>query len=1302
MNTVYFKLRRLMGQLLLGGMLLTTGMVNAQINLPGTDVNSFRFTENNYQTLGVRATQHELSFINVSTAKGQFCELAIPGYHHSNLIGAPKVPVMRKLIEVPLGASFKVKVNRSHYRDYTLAELGLNHPLMPAQAPVSKSADLTALPFDYDQELYAKDAFLFDDIATVEEVGIMRGVRMANLTIYPVQYNPVSGILRIYDDLDISVNFPGADVQATLDLQRKTASPYFGAAYKSLANYRPVQMKELIEDAPVTYVIVSDPMFQSALQPFIEWKVKRGFKVIEAYTNDPTVGNTTTSIKNYLQGLYNNPPAGYNVPSFVLFVGDVAQIPAWNGTAGSHVTDLYYCEYTGDKIPELYYGRFSATNLTQLQPQIDKTLEYERYLFPDESFLGEALLVAGADASHQLTWGNGQVNYGTSNYFNAAHNIMTLALLQPEAGGANYHQQILNKVSSGVAIANYSAHCSEDGWADPSFSISDIATLTNNHKYCLMVSNCCLSTKFEVNSFGEEQLRAANKGSVGHIGGSNSSYWDEDYYWACGFKTVVSNPVYDPNHLGAFDKTFHENGEDTDDWFVTQGQMVVGGNLAVEESSSTMKTYYWEIYHLMGDPSLMIYYSVPQPVVATYSSTMLVGFNALDVQTEEHAYVALSMNGTLLDAKVAGPSGLVNLSFSPLTNVGNADIVVIKQNRKPHINQIGVVPATGPYVVVQNVAVNDSLGNNNGMADFDEDIFLNVTFKNVGVQTATSVETRYQTADNNLDLIDSTQSIASIAPNSTKYVRNAYRMKVASFVQDQHKVEYLMTMTDGTNNWSFENKLTLNAPVLQVLGLTIDDATTGNNNGILDAGETVKVKVQTKNVGHTLVLNTPCNLSVAAGSENYLLVTNPNYVIPSLGVNQTKEAEFTVMSNIITPAMTEAGLVYQILAGSQGQYSAVSTLPVIVGENPSVNFTSSKTMNVCSANFFDGGGPDNNYAINQTDTITFMPATPGAKLKVTFTEFNVETNSTCSWDYLRLYNGATTTAPQIGQYCGTTIPPAFTATNADGALTFLFRSDNQVTKSGWKAVIECIGGNLTTTVAAFPPDVCTGSTTQLGTLTVGGTGNYTYLWSPAQYLDNPTSATPIATVSENVTFTCQVSDGSTQVNGNAPVAVHEFPQAPVASYNGTVLSSSVASGNQWYLNDVIIPGAVNQTYVPVQNGNYSVTTSNSYGCESGFSNAVAVQLVGIDNPVAVNNLAVFPNPFKNQLMVSYSLDKEANVTIELLNSLGQVIKTVSNEESLSAGQHQIEVNTDQLMQGVYFLKMRNGSAVSVVRVVKTR
>ena len=58
---------------------------------------------------------------------------------------------------------------------------------------------------------------------------------------------------------------------------------------KSSINYIPVQDKDLITTYPVKYVIVSDPSFQPALQPLIDWKTKKGFNVIEAYTNDPLV-----------------------------------------------------------------------------------------------------------------------------------------------------------------------------------------------------------------------------------------------------------------------------------------------------------------------------------------------------------------------------------------------------------------------------------------------------------------------------------------------------------------------------------------------------------------------------------------------------------------------------------------------------------------------------------------------------------------------------------------------------------------------------------------------------------------------------------------------------------------------------------------------------------------------------------------------------------------------------------------------------------------------------------------------------
>ena len=79
---------------------------------------------------------------------------------------------------------------------------------------------------------------------------------------------------------------------------------------------------------------------------------------------------------------------------------------------------------TGDMAPEMYYGRFSARNTAELQPQIDKTLEYEQLTMPDPSYLGEVVLIAGVDSYYAQTHGNGQINYGTNHYFRVAHDPM--------------------------------------------------------------------------------------------------------------------------------------------------------------------------------------------------------------------------------------------------------------------------------------------------------------------------------------------------------------------------------------------------------------------------------------------------------------------------------------------------------------------------------------------------------------------------------------------------------------------------------------------------------------------------------------------------------------------------------------------------------------------------------------------------------------------------------------------------------------------------------------------------------------
>jgi PKD repeat protein len=1010
-------------------------------------------SESDYTKVIFNVSVSDLSFLEVKTPEGIFINLSAYGFGQRNVEGEPALPVLHRLIEVPLGSEFSYRIKRQHFTVIDLNQTGIRYPVFPAQPPMSKSDNPEDVPFVYNKAMYNTDQFVSDELVTTSHAGLMRSLNLARVDISPVQYNPVTNVLKIYDELEIEIIFQNADVAGTLALKQAKASPYFRSMYRMVMNYKqPDPTDELITNAPATYVIVSDPMFQAALQPFIQWKTKKGFRVIQGYTNNPAVGTTTTSIKNFLQELYNSPPAGYSAPSFVLFVGDVAQIPAWSGSAGSHVTDLRYCEYTGDNLPEVYYGRFSATNLAQLQPQIDKTLEYEQYLMPDPSFLNEVVMAAGADAGYQ-THSNGQINYGTETYFNAAHNILSHTYLQPEPSGANYSQQIKNNVSNGVAYGNYTAHCSSSGWADPSFVISDIPALSNQGKYGLLVGNCCLSAKFDVTCFAEEILRAENKGAVGYIGGSNSTYWDEDYWWGVGYKSVVLHPAYNAAHIGAYDGTFHDHGEPTSDWFVTQGQMVVCGNYAVEESNSSRKTYYWEIYHLMGDPSLMIYYSVPQALTATYQNTLMIGMTSLAVNTEAYATVALSNGGVLLDAKVADATGLVNLSFTALSAPGNLDIVITKQNRQPHIGIIQVIPADGPYIVYTGNIINDPLpnGNNNGAMDYDETNLLSLALKNVGVETAVNVSATLSSANGYVTITGNIAAYGNIAPDQTVTITDGFAINVANNIPDQQVVAFTVSATDGTDTWNSNFNITANAPVLAVGAMTVLDNGPGcNNDGILDPGETADLMIVCSNGGHSTISNVNGLLAIAAGSSPYLTLNSTTSNPGLLAIGGSATATFNVTADAGTPLGTPVDLLFTLSGGATSQYSVQATKQVIIGLIPEFNM-SNGSITTCTGFFYDSGGPSAMYQNGENLTLTINPASPGNMSRLVFSSFNTESG----YDYLKIYNGTSTSAPLIGTWHGTTGPGTVTANNSSGALTINFTSDGSVIRDGWVAAISC-------------------------------------------------------------------------------------------------------------------------------------------------------------------------------------------------------------------------------------------------------
>jgi Peptidase family C25/Propeptide_C25/Peptidase family C25, C terminal ig-like domain/Secretion system C-terminal sorting domain/CUB domain len=1008
----------------------------------------------------IREQIKDIELIEKETKEGTFLQFFSEGMIKTFNQGKPDLPVFSKLFEIPLNKKAVIKIISFEEQIIELKDYNLKKEIYPAQPSVAKSEDPNDLPFYKSKDIYSKNEFFKNELISFEDRGYLRNKHLAYIEISPFEYNPVTNTVKVINNLEIEIVFED-DANAKIINTKNLNSPYFKEITKNTINK--LEYPDALISGPVKYVIVSDRMFEATLQPFIEWKTMKGFNVIVAYTD--VIGTTNTPIKAYLKDLYDNPSDGVS-PSFVLLVGDVNQVPTFNGTSDSHYTDLYYCEYNGDDLPEVFYGRFSAESIAELQPQIDKTLEVEKYEMPDPSYLENVVLVAGVDGTYASKWGNGAINYANTYYTNATNNINSYFYLFGDASGvmssnsSGASASIRNYISEGISFGNYSAHCSSSGWSEPSFSKSHIDALTNEHMYPLLIGNCCQSNTFSDNDcFGEKILMAENKGAVGYIGGSNLTYWDEDYWWAVGASTIVVNPVYDSEKLGAYDRAFHLNGESKEDWYLTQGQMNVAGNLAVEASSSPRKTYYWEIYHLMGDPSLTPYVSIPDAMISSYNSEIIIGSSTFQVTTEEDAYVALSKDGILFDAKLADASGIVELTFEALSEVGNLDIVITKQNRQPVIDQIEIIPSSTPYVVLKEYTINDAAENNNAEADFGESLYLNITLNNVSdTYDAYEVETELVIDDVNVELIDSIESFGNINATQDVLVNSAYNIQLTNKIEDQQLLNFEVQIAGKDvsaveYDWTSNLNLLVNAPVLKIGELQIDDSNF-NNDGVIDPGETVLLKLSISNEGHAAISQVTGVLESITGSS--LVTVTDNTTDPlSLDVGESKIIEFEIEVDDSEVIGTEIEIEFNLEDIYDGFYSVSAIKEQTIGQIPVylISDEGVNTIPTLKAYFYDSGAEDSNYSNDEDYTITFVPDSKYGKLKANFISFSIEAHSSCDYDKLRIYDGMSSSDDLIGEYCGATSPGLVEATNSDGALTFVYSSDYSDTESGWKAEI---------------------------------------------------------------------------------------------------------------------------------------------------------------------------------------------------------------------------------------------------------
>ncbi|WP_373817416.1 C25 family cysteine peptidase, partial [Porphyromonas loveana] len=691
-------------------------------------------TNSSFKQFDASFSFDEVELTKVETKGGTFTSVSIPGGYPSGRYGTPAVPAVRRLIAVPVGATPIVRVKSFTEQIYSLDQYG-SEKLVPNQPSMSKSEDPEKVPFVYDAAAYARKGFEQRELAQVEVLGTMRGVRVAALNINPVEYDAAANVLKVKNNIEIEVSFQDGDEVATQRLYDATYSPYFQSVYSQLMNRDAYTDHPELYNTPVRMLVVAGAKFKEALKPWLTWKAQKGFYVDVFYTDDPAVGTTNNSIKAFIKQKYDEGVAANAAPVFLALVGDTDVISGETGKKTKTVTDLHYCEFTNDYYPEMFSFRMSASTADELTAIIDKAIMVEKYSMTDKSYLENVLLIAGADYNWNPIVGQPTIKYAMQYYFNEAH------------GYKNVHNYLkapytncYSHLNTGVSFVNYTAHGSETSWVDPLLTTTQLKNLTNKDKYFLAIGNCCLTGKFNYGQpcFGEVITRVKEKGAYAYIGSSPVTYWYEDYYWGVGAGAKVGvQPTFESTTMGAYDATFLEDSYNTVNSILWAGNLAVSQAVVNNNQTAIGSQYYWEAYHVFGDGSVMPNRAMPKDNTATLPASLAMSQASYNITTTAGSYVAISKDGVLYGVGLAGANGVANVKMTKqITTDGNYDVVITRSNYFPIIKQ---VPAGEPNPNQPVSNLNATVEGNNVKLSWTNPTKATVTIYRNGASIATGV-----------------------------------------------------------------------------------------------------------------------------------------------------------------------------------------------------------------------------------------------------------------------------------------------------------------------------------------------------------------------------------------------------------------------------------------------------------------------------------------------------------------------------------------------------------------------------------
>ncbi|MDY0099346.1 MAG: C25 family cysteine peptidase [Bacteroidales bacterium] len=1198
----------------------------------------------------------ELDIYNIINETGTFFRISVPGHSPTVETGKPELPVLSKLIRIPDHSHTRIKISDVKSLSINPAAQGFRGLLYPSQEGESKSQEIKQR-FLLDKKAYSSGSLIASDTVRIEKLGSVRGKKLASLMISPVQYDPLKNTLEVITSMKIAVIF---DANAPDQGPIHSESRLFNESLaKGVVNYYPEDLITGYSDKPVEMIILTDTTFRKSLEPLYRWKTQKGYRLHILYTGKKYAGETFQEIKSSINKVYESSLANNgHAPEYLLIMGDVSKVPYY-GTG--YLSDMYYGEFdgSGDFIPDMFIGRIPVSDTLSAKAAVNKILQYEKFNFADtNTFYNRALITTGKDPTYS-SYMNGQVKYAITNYLKPEYGINNYHFYYPE--GFTKKDSILKLISSGLSFVNYTGHGNSSGWLHVEIKSPDIDGFSNRNMYPFVISNACRTAQFnDTASFGNKMVTAINKGAIGFIGCTNDSYWDEDFYWSVGAGTPNSDPQYSETQLGAYDRLFHRKGEHPSEWYTTMGQVNYGGNLSVSASTSSRKKYYWETYALLGDPSITPIIGKQDPFAINLPDTLPNGIRSLALTIDPFAYAAISHSDTLWDASFASPSGSVVLELPGLSD-DSCLVVITGQNKKPFIKTIYISEIQDEYINLSGTGINDINGNNNGKADFGENLYLKLKLSNLGMTDADNLSITAASTSPWVTINNGAALVALLPKMSEISLNEEIEFTVDKDVPDQGIITFDLTIRDSKTEKRYKADVLVHAPRLEIINCIIDDSAVGNNNFIADPGETFNIILQVRNSGSS---NTSGQLLIQS-AEPILTILNPDVKSGILQYGEVTEIPVAVslsgsasfgdyinLSALIDCDPFTAQRNFSFRVGRIRESFESSSFKIF----PWVNLSPVPWI-ITASNAIDGNLSAQSGRITHNGTSSLM-------LRAVFAEddsltFFTKISSEPNYDYLefRLNNN------EIFQISGETSweRHSVEVPAGENRLEWIYKKDNSVSQGSDCAWLDLIDFSKSTPIKYIHKDL-----------------EVARIVTPVQkevYGHDEPVEVRLLNLGSDTVYSYYL--GYT-INKKEPV-FQKF-DTPLAPYSDSVTVT------------------FNRRADMDLSGDYEITVFGHDNNDDFLMNDTAS--VKVENLIMEETIVIYPNPFSSHLNVVINSRSMLDIRISLTDAAGK--RVIDLKQALHEGENKISLNTQHLSPSFYILSISGGKFTRAVPVIRLR